>query len=563
MDREARPLAWLAIVIAGVLALLPLGRLVTAGLTRGGRFDPAAAFASMLTPQALTATFNSLEIGIASTALALILGTAVALMLAVTDVGAKRALALIFVWSLMIAPQVAALAFKTLLGPASPVLGALGAAPPPGTPNPLVGKLGIIVVLGLHHAPLVAITLAPAIAAIPQSLIDAARLDGARSAAILRLIVLPLMRPALVAATLLALLAGIGNFGIPALLGIPAGVLTLPTLIYRQLATFGPSIIADAAAVSMLAAAIACGFAWLAALAVTRMRTEIAGEATMAPFVKLGRVRGAATALLWLVVAVAVLLPFVSLIATALVPAYGVRLSFGTMTLDAFAEVLMRQQVTVRAFANSAFLAGMAAAILALVGLILAYVIERRRRWWTPLLESLIELPYALPGVVLAIACILLFLKPLPVVGLALYATPAIILFAYLARFLPVALKPVRATMAQLARDQEEAAAVDGAGFWQRLRSIVVPTLLPAALASALLVFLLAFNELTVSALLWSAGTETLGVALLSLEEAGLASEAAALGVTTAVIVALLMLLLDRLARRLARGALPWDSLAR
>ena len=64
---------------------------------------------------------------------------------------------------------------------------------------------------------------------------------------------------------------------------------------------------------------------------------------------------------------------------------------------------------------------------------------------------------------------------------------------------------------------------MDGARSWQRLRVyIVVPQLLPAAAAGGLMVFLFALNELTVSALLWSAGTETLGVALLSLEEAGL-----------------------------------------
>jgi ABC-type spermidine/putrescine transport system permease subunit II len=137
-----------------------------------------------------------------------------------------------------------------------------------------------------------------------------------------------------------------------------------------------------------------------------------------------------------------------------------------------------------------------------------------------------------LPGVVLAIACILLFLRPLPLIGVSIYATPFIIVFAYLARFLPLALKPPLAAMAVLARDQEEASALDGANAWQRLRHVIVPNLLPAAGAGGLLVFLLAFNELTVSALLWTAGTETLGVALFSLEDAGLGGEAAAIGVT-------------------------------
>jgi iron(III) transport system permease protein len=72
---------------------------------------------------------------------------------------------------------------------------------------------------------------------------------------------------------------------------------------------------------------------------------------------------------------------------------------------------------------------------------------------------------------------------------------------------------------------------------------------------------LLAFNELTVSALLWSAGTETLGVALLSLEDPGRGSEAAAVAVAASVLVCLLMLAMQMLARRLPENALPWQAL--
>ncbi len=82
--------------------------------------------------------------------------------------------------------------------------------------------------------------------AIPASLIEAAQIDGARPAAILRKIVLPLLRPHLVMAALLVFVAGVGNFGIPALLGLPANYITLPTLIYRQLTSFGPTGIAEA-----------------------------------------------------------------------------------------------------------------------------------------------------------------------------------------------------------------------------------------------------------------------------------------------------------------------------
>jgi iron(III) transport system permease protein len=479
----------------------------------------------------------------------------------VTDVRGKRLLALLYVTSLLVAPQVAALAFKTLAGPASPILNALALAPPPGAPNPLLGRAGIILVLSLHHAPLVAITLATGLRAIPASLIEAAQLDGATPPTILRRIVLPLMRPHLTVAALLAFVAGVGNFGIPALLGLPANYITLPTLIYRELTSFGPAGIADAAALSLSVALIAgAGVLAITALGRSDARREV--EAAMPPFWTLGPARPLVEAALWGLTGVGCLLPFASLLATALVPATGVKLTLSSMTIDKFAEVLLRQSVTVRALRNSFLFAGSAALILSFLAIALAYALERKTGKSRRLVEAIIEIPYALPGVVLAIACILLFLRPLPLIGVSIYATPFIIVFAYLSRFLPLALKPPLAAMAVLARDQEEASALDGANAWQRLRHVIVPNLLPAAAAGGLLVFLLAFNELTVSALLWTAGTETLGVALFSLEDAGLGGEAAAIGVSTTVVVAVLMVVLDRLRGRLPPGVLPWVVLA-
>ena len=74
-----------------------------------------------------------------------------------------------------------------------------------------------------------------------------------------------------------------------------------------------------------------------------------------------------------------------------------------------------------------------------------------------------------------------------------------------------------------------------------------------------MLVFLTAFNELTVSALLWSSGTRTLGVVLYGFEEAGLTTEASALGIVTIIVVGLLMLVIDRHKPYLPEGVVPWS----
>jgi iron(III) transport system permease protein len=544
---------WLGVLLAMVLllAVLPVVRLF--GQAVGG-----GAPALLLEPASLTAAWRSIESGVLSTILALVLGGGMAVLLGLSDLPQRRPIGILFVLSMLMAPQVTALAFTVMAGPASPLLNALGVAPAAGTPNPLLGRGGVILVLGLHHAPLVTILLLAGLKTIPHELVEAASLAGAGSAAILRRIVLPLMGPHLVAASLLAFVAAFGNFGIPALLGMPQGYLTLPTLIFRKLASSGTGVIDQAAMLSMAMAVLVLVPAMGAAALLARSATRRSGERPLQQFWRLGRWRLPALALAWLVVGLVLLLPLGSLLASAIAPTYGARLTPSSATLVHFTEVLWRQDVTVRAFRNSFAFAGGAALVLALLALPLAHALDRATGRWRNLLLPLIELPYALPGIVLAIACILLFVKPLPLVGLTIYATPWIILFAYAARFLPVVLKAPMAAVAQLERAQEEAAAVDGAGPLARLRHVVLPAVWPAVAAGGLLAFLLAFNELTVSALLWTAGTETLGVVLFSLEEAGLVSEASAVALSATAVVALLVVVADRLGDRLPEGVLPW-----
>jgi iron(III) transport system permease protein len=110
----------------------------------------------------------------------------------------------------------------------------------------------------------------------------------------------------------------------------------------------------------------------------------------------------------------------------------------------------------------------------------------------------------------------------------------------------------------QLDRALEEAGQVAGARLLRRLRDLLAPLLAPAAAAGALLIFLTAFNELTVSALLWSSGSETLGVIVFSFEQGGESNYAAAVASITVALTLCLMLSTLLLARRLPPGVLPW-----
>ena len=186
------------------------------------------------------------------------------------------------------------------------------------------------------------------------------------------------------------------------------------------------------------------------------------------------------------------------------------------MTLANYRFALFEQESTLRAFTNSFILALAAAAVSAMIAVPLAYLTVLRKNPGARVLDLLADAPYAVPGTVLAIAVIIVFLPPLPFIGVSLYGTIGIILVAYLARFLALALRPTVAGMELVPKNLDEAAQVAGAassGGWP----VILPLVAPSAAAGALLIFLTAFNELTVSALFWSTGNETLGVVVFFL----------------------------------------------
>lgn len=552
-----RSVAGLALVVLvfAVLGLMPVVRLLVTALFPQGALDLAGFLDTIGGRASMRALARTLDTAFFGALLSLAIGGPLAFLVTLTDMPMRRTIGFLLLLPLMIAPQVMALAWLHLLGPSSALLGMLGLAAAPGTANPLLGREGIIMLYGVQHAPIVFIAVRAGLVRVPAELLEAARAAGASATRATFHVVVPLLRPYLVAAVALAFVSGLGNFGIPALLGMPVNYNTLTTLIYQRISSFGPRVLPDVAAIATLIAVLCLAGALVQArvLGPTGHRVQH-GRAVR---LRLGR-RGPVAALVALIFLTLVLvLPFAALVATSLVPALGVRLTTETLTLSNYVEVMARQASTQRAFVNSFVLSGGAALVLALMAVPIAQRLERAGPRLRAGLAAIGELPYAIPGIVLALACILLFIRPLPLIG-SLYATAWIILVAYLMRFFTLALKPVSAAAGQLPRELGEAAAAAGAGPATRLATIFLPLLAPAAVGAALLVFMSAFNELTVSALLWSGGNETLGVVLFGLSEAGLAPLAAAIGVATVVVVALLLLLLDRLGSRLPPGVLPW-----
>jgi iron(III) transport system permease protein len=553
-------IAAIAIYIA-VFAVWPLARLFYEALLPG----PGGAMLGVLlgqwrAPATQVALLNTIESGVLATLVSVAIGVVVALLLTLTDVRGKAALTFVALLPLLVPSQVTALAWIEFTGAASPILAPLGLAPAPGTTNPIYSKWGIVLVMGIEHSTLVFLAVRAGLRNLPRDLVEAARLGGAHPLRVTRSVILPLAFPAILAGAALAFVTSIGNFGIPALLGIPGRYSVLTTLIYQRLQGFGPRVLGEVAALALLLAALAMVGLVLRALLVRGGRFATEGSsAQLEPF-RLGRGRILVEAPVWIVLVSIAILPLLALLAGSLSPALGVPLRFDTATLENYRFALVQQGATLRAFRNSFVLALATAAVSAAIAVPLAYLVTLRQHPLARALDIIADAPYAVPGTVLAIAVILVFLPPLPYLGISLYSTLGIILVAYLARFLALALRPTMAGMERVNKNLDEAAQIAGASVLTRLRAIIVPVVAPSAAAGALLIFITAFNELTVSALLWSTGSETLGVVVFALHYEGNSPAAAAVATISVVVTLALAGAASLLGRRLPEGVVPWRA---
>jgi iron(III) transport system permease protein len=554
-DGGDRTLAGLVAAIVIGLCLLPMLRLLFEALVPG--HGGALPLESLWSRSVLKAGMNTLVSSVGASIISVLLGGTLALTIGLTDLRTKSVLTLLSVLPLLIPPQISSLAWIRLLDSGTPVRVALEAIVGPITGHPLYGAGGVTFVMGLEHAPLVFLTAVAAIRRLPCDLVEAARSAGGGKRHVLAGIILPLLQPALLAGGALAFVSAIGNFGTPALLGIPGRFTVLTTLIYQRLSGFGPSVLGETAALGLLLAILA-GAGLMVQRDAFRRAPILRSAGPSGPILELRRARLPVELVVWIVLLMITVVPLLALLAAALVPAVGVPLTLQSMTLENFTYVLTEYQPTQRAFLNSTLLAAAAAVITALLALVLAYYAEIRKWRWMRILDAAADAPYAVPGTVLAIAMILIFLKPLPLIGISLYGTSFIILAAYLSRFLALVLRPLSAAMRQIDPTLEEAARLAGAKGPQRLFGIILPTLRPALASGALLVFLTAFSELTLSALLWSQGHETVGVMTFSLQTEGATGQAAAVASLTVFVILVLAGLATLAARRMPKGTLPW-----
>ena len=164
--------------------------------------------------------------------------------------------------------------------------------------------------------------------------------------------------------------------------------------------------------------------------------------------------------------------------------------------------------------------------------------------------DALAFLPIAIPGLVLGVALLGVFVRA----PIALYGTAAALVLGYLARYLPYASRFAGGGLARLGRDLEDAARVSGVGWWPMISRIVLPLALASLAAAWLAVFAVALTDVSLSLVLYAPGSEVLGVRIWSLYQGGAWNELAALGVVISAVTVALGLAALALGRTSVRG---------
>ena len=160
------------------------------------------------------------------------------------------------------------------------------------------------------------------------------------------------------------------------------------------------------------------------------------------------------------------------------------------------------------------------------------------------LLDYAALVPLGLPGIVMAVALIQFWLT----MPIALYGTLAILLLAYVGRYIPLGVRAANTSLRQIDPSLEESARVLGASWGRTLREITIPLIRPGLFAGWLLVFVPVIQELSASILLFSSSSITLAVAVYNLYETGYTEPVAALAMVNMAIIGLALLVANRFA---------------
>lgn len=480
------PLSYPAALLVAVVAVLPVAVL----------FALSDAPRDLLGQRNLGLLWNTALLTLCTVAGSVLIGVPLALLTAFVRLPLGGVWLVLLAAPLALPSYIGAFTFYAAFGPGGEINNVFGFATPSAQ-----GLVGASVVMALYTYPFVLMTTRSALLNQDASLVNAARTLGLSLPACLWRVVLPRARNGIAAGALLAALYALSDFATPAIMGLD----TFTRAIYVEYNAFG---LGQAALLSLQLLVVVGLVLFL------ESRVQVTRERPGRSLVLWPRP--------WQVGAIGFAVAPICLLALAL-------------PLALFSLWLLRDGGGHFDFAlawNSLQASLLAALVAALVALPVAYAAMAGR--FGRVLERTTYLGFGIPGIVMGTALVYIGLQLS-----FLYQTLALLVVAYVMRFLPLAVGSIRATAESMDASLVKAARVLGAGRGEVFRRVTLPLTRRGVIAGAALVFLEAMRELPATLLLAPTGFETLATYLWRVYEAGYFGRAAVPGLLLILMSAL------------------------
>ncbi len=467
-----------------------------------------------------------------------------------TNMYGKKLFRTIFVMTYMVPPYVGAMAWLRLLNPTV------------GTLNVFLQQLfhlskcpfniysvgGMVWVLTTFYYPYAFITISRAMEKMDPSLEEASRISGASPLKTLMTVTIPLTLPSIIAAALLVFVAAASCYGIPSIIGAPGQIYTVTTRIVDYVQIGNAEGLTHAICLAVFLMVVALGILYTSNFIVgKREYITVSGKSTQPALVDLGKWRIPVTLLVALFAVVVVVIPFWTVLTTSVTKNMGKSLfESGNITWKYWNTIVSRKAI-IKSFQNSIVMALLAASFGMLVSVVMAWLLKRTEAKGRHVPDFLITLGSGTPSVVIALALIMTMTGKF---GINIYNTIAIMVIAYMIKYMMMGMRTVVSAFTQISPSLEHAAQIAGAGWVRRLKDIVLPLISPSVVAGWFLIFMPCFYELTMSTLLYSTTTKTLGVDLYTYQTYHSQQTASAL----ASAILFIVIVLDTVLNKLTKG---------
>ena len=495
-----------------------------------------------------TALINTVVISGLTTIFGVILAFPLAFLVGRTDMYGKKFFRTLFVTTYMVPPYVGAMAWLRLLNPNAGVLNKflMQVFNLSKAPFNIYTVGGIVWVLTCFYYPYAFITISRAMEKMDPSLEEASKISGASPIKTLMTITIPMMTPSIIAAGLLVFVASASAFGIPSIIGAPGQIYTVTTRIIDFVHIGSEEGLNDAMVLAVFLMAIANIVLYVTTFVIgKRQYITMSGKSTRPNIVELGKWRMPITIIISIFSFFVVILPFVTVALTSFTVNMGKPIGLSNMSMSAWNKVFSRASIL--SSTKNSIIAGLAAAFFGIViSCIMAYLLQRTNVKGKRIPDFLITLGSGTPSVTIALALIISMSGKFKI---NIYNTLTIMIIAYMIKYMLMGMRTVVSAMSQVHPSLEEAAQISGANWLRMLKDVTVPLIGASIVAGFFLIFMPSFYELTMSTLLYSSNTKTIGYELYIYQTYHSQQVASALATAILLFVIIINYLLNKLTK--------------